>query len=153
MRRLSFAIVLAVTAAAIAFPASALEVTTSTAGVSPLVHLDPGAGYFTSPNIDYIGTIRNDAPGVGARVLTVNGQKRLYMSSVQGLSIYDVDDPAQPLLLGHLEIPHWENEDVTVSRDGRTVLMSEFTGTYMHVVQVQDLPNGLLLPVIVGFTE
>ncbi|MPZ71857.1 MAG: hypothetical protein GEU74_01285 [Nitriliruptorales bacterium] len=152
-RRVSLALVFAVVAAAVTLPATALEVTTSALPVSPLVHLDPGAGYFTSPNLEYIGTLRNDAPGVGARVLTVDGQKRLYMTGVRGLSIYDVDDPAQPQLLGHLEIPHWENEDVTVSRDGRTVLMSEFMGTYMHVVEVRDLPNGLLLPVIVGFTE
>ena len=120
---------------------------------SSLVRVDPGAGYFKSDNLEYVGTLPTDAPGVGARIVTVDGQKRLYMSSVQGLRIYDVTQPAQPVLLGALEIAHWENEDITVSRNGRVVLMSEFTGTYMHVIEVRDLAAGKLLPVPVGFTE
>ena len=150
--RLTFALVFAVTAA-LALPAQAVEVITSAAAPSPLVTVNPGVGYFASENLEYIGTLPNDAPGVGAKVLTVDGQKRLYMTGVQGLTIYDVDSPAQPQLLGHLELAHWENEDVTVSRDGKTVLMSEFMGTYMHVIEVRDLAGGLLQPVPVGFTE
>ena len=51
--------------------------------------------------------------------------------------------------IGHLELPNWENEDVSVSADGRTVLMSEFTGNgYTYVFQVETLPGPLGLVAI-----
>lgn len=118
---------------------------------APLAKLDPGVGGFMSPNLSYVATLANDSPGVGARLMTVNGQKRLYVTGVQALTIYDVTKPELPMVLGRLELPNWENEDVTVSKDGKTVLISEFTGTYVHVIQVDELPGGLLAPKPVGF--
>ena len=117
-----------------------------------LTYEDPGVGGFMSPNLEYVATLASDAPGVGAHVLTVGDQRRLYVSSIQGLRVWDVTDPGLPLLLGALELPHWENEDVTVSADGKTILMSEFTGTYMHVIKATDLPGGRLALAPVGFT-
>jgi hypothetical protein len=100
----------------------------------------PSPGGFMSSNVDYVATLLSDSPGVGGRVHVMpNGDRRFYVSSVQGLRIYDIDDPALPVLIGAFEIPNWENEDVSVSRDGKTVLMSEFTGTgYTYVFQVSD---------------
>lgn len=144
MRRIALLLAIAVIAAFNAIPAGAAQ--------SALTYLDPGVGGFMSANLSYVGTLANESPGVGAKIVTVNGKKRFYVSSVQGLSVYDVTNPALPLPLGHLELPHWENEDVTVSKDGKTILMSEFTGTYMHVIEARDLPNGLLALVPVGFT-
>jgi hypothetical protein len=164
MRRFAVLTALALFTTAIPLPAAAdpdpLQHLTKDAEktVTKLIRKDPNVGDtsvpggFTSPNLEYVGTLPNESPGVGARVLTVGDQKRLYVSSVQGLSIYDVTKPAAPVLLGHLELAHWENEDITVSRDGRTVLMSEFTGTYMHVIQILDGPAGTLVPVPQGFT-
>jgi hypothetical protein len=78
---------------------------------------------------------------VGAKVVQIGEQKRLYVTGVQALTIYDVTKPASPMVLGHLELPNWENEDVRVSEDDKTVLISEFTGTYMHVIRVDDGPE------------
>ena len=144
MRRVALFVAVAIVAAFANAPVGA--------DTSALTFVDPGVGGFMSPNLSYVGTLATDAPGVGARIVTVNGQRRLYVSSIQGLRIWDVTDPGLPLPLGALELPHWENEDVTVSRDGKTVLMSEFTGTYMHVIEVLDLPGGQLQPVLKGFT-
>lgn len=105
----------------------------------PLVDLPVNPG-FASPNVEYIGTIPLDAPGVGAHLRTDGaGRRLLYVSGVPGLSIYDVSSPAEPLLLGHLPLPNWENEDVTVSADGKTALVTEFMDIfYLHVVDVSD---------------
>ena len=109
--------------------------------LAPLVELDqlpvePGA---TSDNLTYLGTIPFDSPGVGARLVTVDGQRRLYVSGVPGLSIYDVTEPEAPTLLGHLPLPNWENEDVSVSADGDWALMTEYTGSYyVHVIDTRN---------------
>lgn len=114
---------------------------------SPIIQLDIGPGGFMSPNVTYVGTIPIDSPGVGARVVKVGDQVRFYVTGVTGLTIYDITDPGLPLPLGHLQLPNWENEDVAVSADGGTVLISEFTGTYMHVIDTSNV----LAPVPVGF--
>jgi hypothetical protein len=77
----------------------------------------------------------------------VDGKRLAYVSGAAGLSIYNADDPAKPLLLGHLPMYNWENEDIAVSRDGRTAVMTEFDGIfYLHVLDVSDPA----LPHIVG---
>jgi hypothetical protein len=118
----------------------------------PLTALDqvpvtPGAA---SDNLTYLGTIPLDAPGVGARVVTVDGQRRLYVSGIPGLSIYDVTEPATPTLLGHLALPNWENEDVSVSADGDWTLVTEFNGTfYLHVLDTRNPRVPLLASTLV----
>ena len=116
------------------------------------VQVNPGGANFSSDNMEYVSTLPIDIPGVGARVVQIGEQKRLYVTGVQSLTIYDVTAPATPKILGRLELPNWENEDVAVSADGKTVLISEFTGTYMHVIKVDDGPNGTLIPMRVGFS-
>ncbi len=109
--------------------------------LAPLVELDqlPADAAVTSDNLTYLGTIPFDSPGVGARLVTVDGQQRLYVSGVPGLSIYDVTRPEQPALLGHLPLPNWENEDVSVSADGDWTLVTEYTGTfYVHVIDTRN---------------
>ena len=109
--------------------------------LAPLVELDqlPVEPAATSDNLTYLGTIPFDSPGVGARVVTVDGQRRLYVSGVPGLSIYDVTEPEAPMLLGHLPLPNWENEDVSVSADGDWTLITEYTGTfYVHVIDTRN---------------
>ena len=97
------------------------------------VPASPAPTSSTSPRIPL------DNPGVGARVVDVGDQRRLYVSGIPGLSIYDVTNPELPLLLGHLPLPNWENEDVSVSADGSTVLVTEYTGTfYLHVLDTSN---------------
>src|SRR5687768_2519959 len=103
MRRLALLLVLAVALGALV-PASADSV----------LEFEPAVGGFMSPNISYVGTIPIDSPGVGGRVVKVGNQTRFYVTGVRGLSIYDITNPALPLPMGHVQIPHWENEDVEV---------------------------------------
>lgn len=114
--------------------------------VARTVRLDVGG--FMSPNLSYVATLPIDAPGVGGRVVKLGDQTRFYVTGVRGLSIFDVTDPEVPLLMGHLELPGWENEDVSVSEDGTTVLISGDDELYLWVIDV-SIPA---LPVIKSFT-
>src|SRR6187551_2573160 len=108
--------------------------------------LDPGPGGFTSSNVTYIASIPTGA-GVSGRVVTVDGQRRFYLSSAHGLTIYDITDPATPLVMGELPIYNWENEDVAVARDGNTTIVTEYASAlYLHVIDTSN-PH---LPVLKG---
>jgi hypothetical protein len=106
--------------------------------VSPVV---PGvaAAAMISPNLTHIGTVPTDAGGVSMRVVKVGKQTRAFVSTANGLSIYDATNARAPKLLGRLPIYNWENEDIAVSADGKTALLTEFTASlYLHVVDVSD---------------
>ena len=108
--------------------------------------LDPGPGGFTSPNVTYVASIPTGA-GVSARVVTVGKQRRLYVSSAHSLTIYDISNPALPIPMGILPIYNWENEDIAVSKDGNTTILTEFNSfLYLHVVDTSN-PN---LPILKG---
>jgi hypothetical protein len=85
-----------------------------------------GPGTLASPNVEYLGTIPLDAPGVGGAVRehAVTGQTLFFTTGLKGLTIYDVADPAAPVLVGMLAFPHSQNEDVSVSDDGTRVVIS-----------------------------
>lgn len=142
-----------------AVPASGLGLSASGVDTAALdtgaaVVRPPGAGGFTSDNIEYLSTLAADASGIGARYHVMpDGERRFYVSGAQGLTIYNVDNPAVPVILGRFEIPNFENEDVSVSADGKTVLMSEFTlDAYYYVFTVSDpiLPTGQVLITLEG---
>jgi hypothetical protein len=120
--------------------------------LAPLTALEqlPVTPGVASENLTYLGTIPLDAPGVGARLVTVDGQRRLYVSGVPGVSIYDVTAPATPALLGHLALPNWENEDVSVSADGDWTIVTEFNGfLYVHIVDTRNPRVPLLASTLV----
>jgi hypothetical protein len=142
MRRLRLALLSLLLLLAVV-PVARAEVLPLGGGVplAPLVGLDqlPAEPNASSDNLTYLGTIPLDSPGVGARFVTVDGQRRLYVSGVPGISIYDVTDPEAPTLLGHLPLPNWENEDVSVSKDGDWTLVTEYQGTlYVHIVDTRN---------------
>jgi hypothetical protein len=85
-----------------------------------------GPGTFTSDNVEYVGTLPIDSPGVGGAVRThaPTGRTFFYATGLKGLTIYDVEDPARPALVGALAFPHSQNEDVSVSDDGTRVIIS-----------------------------
>jgi hypothetical protein len=117
-----------------------------------LTYKDPGVGGFMSDNLSYVATLPVESPGVSARVVQLGAQRRLYVSSAKDLAVYDVTNPAIPLLMGRLDTHNWENEDVAVSKDGKTVLMSDFEGVaYLIVIEVTDLPGGLVTIVPKGY--
>ncbi|HWG93214.1 MAG TPA: hypothetical protein VNU66_03170 [Mycobacteriales bacterium] len=140
MRRL----VLSVSAVALA--ATALPGLASGPAAAELVQKPLGVGGFMSENVSYVGTLPI-APGIGGRVLTVDGQQRLYMTGSQGLYVFDVDDPALPVPLGFYHLPHFQNEDVDVSDDGKRVIISTDTagadrnGSTANGIHVLDTSN------------
>jgi hypothetical protein len=116
--------------------------------VSPLVPDVPGTTV-TSPNVRHLGTIPLEGVGVSMRVVKVGAQVRAFVSGAAGLSIYDATDPRQPLLLGHLPIYNWENEDIAVSQDGSTAILTEFMSAfYLDVVDVSDPTTPVLTGVL-----
>src|SRR3954469_16689412 len=46
----------------------------------------------------------------------------MYVTGVEGLTIYDISDPALPKPTGALPLPHFENEDVDLG--GNTLLIT-----------------------------
>ncbi|MGH9273947.1 MAG: hypothetical protein ACRDZU_04800 [Acidimicrobiales bacterium] len=120
--------------------------------LEPLVSLDQlGVDLaLTSDNLTYLGTIPLDSPGVGARVVKVGRQRRLYVTGVPGVSIYDVTTAEAPTLLGHLALPNWENEDISVSADGDWAIVTEYTGTlYVHIIDTRNPRVPLLASTLV----
>jgi hypothetical protein len=135
--------------------AAGLVLATGIAVAAPPVPVPPvvptGGTAVQSGNVTHVGTIPIEGVGVSMRVQVVDGKRLAYVSGAGGLSIYNADDPAKPLLLGHLPLYNWENEDIAVARDGRTAIITEFTGSfYLHVLDVSDpaLPHvvGSLIP-------
>ena len=126
--------------------AAVVAPSTQAAPRTSTVFMDPGPGGFTSSNVTYIASIPTGA-GVSGRVVTVDGQRRFYMSSAHGLTIYDITDPATPIPMGELPIYNWENEDVAVAKDGNTTIVTEFeSALYLHVIDTSN-PH---LPVLKG---
>jgi hypothetical protein len=77
MRKSLFVLALAMGLLAAGLPATADSLVT---------YADPGdAATVSSDNIDYIGTIPVDQPGVGARLLRVDGQKRQVVDDLRGV--------------------------------------------------------------------
>lgn len=100
---------------------------------------DVGPDGFSSANVTWKGNIAIDSPGVGGRVVRVGDRVRFYVTGVKGLTIYDVTSPLSPKVLGTLPLPHWENEDVAVSADGGTVLISvETSATALFVIDTRN---------------
>jgi hypothetical protein len=112
---------------AVALAATALPSLAADDGLE-LVQLPLGTGAFISDNVTYLGTLPL-TPGIGGRVLTVDGKQRLYTTGSQGLYILDLTNPALPMPLGFYHLPHFQNEDVDVSDDGSRVIISTDTAS------------------------
>src|SRR5687768_16477635 len=87
-----------------------------------------------SSNIELLQPIAE--PGViGARF---KGD-HMYVTSVTGLTVYDVSNAAAPAEVGRLPLPHFENEDVDLG--GNILLISndaaESTGI-LHVINIEE---------------
>jgi hypothetical protein len=103
-------------------------------------------GGLASDNIEYVATIPIDSPGVSAKVREVDGERLLFVSGVKGLTIYDLSDPALPVPLGHLPLPHSQNEDVQVSEDGTRAIIAADGNlpapnpvtTGLHIIDTSD---------------
>ncbi len=100
---------------------------------------DPPVGGFQSENVTYVATIPVDSPGVGGRVLKVGNQVRFYVTGAKGLTIYDVTKPDLPGIIGVLPLPHFQNEAVAVSDDGKRVIIAGSTANSgLHVIDTSN---------------
>src|SRR5215218_4042593 len=91
----------------------------------------------TSPGVSLVGSIA-DRGVVSARVLG----SHLYVSSLTGVSIYDIRVPQAPVRVGRLELPNAQNEDVDVGSGILLVSDDPFGGRgILHVIDVSDPAN------------
>jgi hypothetical protein len=103
------------------------------AGISGAQVSDP-TGLVKSDNVSVIGTLPN--PGViGARF---RGDV-MFVTSVAGLTTYDISNPASPSPLGTLPLPHFENEDVDLGGD--ILLISNDAAESTGILYVIDISN------------
>ncbi|MGH2775593.1 MAG: LVIVD repeat-containing protein [Actinomycetota bacterium] len=67
---------------------------------------------FASDNVTVVDRL---AEGAGAISMQFDsGKPLMYLSTVKGLQIYDVDDPRNPQLLSALPLPHFQNEAMSL---------------------------------------
>jgi hypothetical protein len=102
-----------------------------------------------SDNVSLVSTV----PGtyVGLRVVG----KRAFATGWDGLTSFDISDPAHPVPTGVLPLPHFENEDV--DSDGRIALVSndrekESKGGVLYVVDVSQ-PSALKLASVLDLSD
>jgi hypothetical protein len=136
VRRSLLRAVLAVVVGAVVLPVGSAR-----AVVPGLLELSDPTGLIASPNVTVLGTLP-ETGGISARIR----DDVLYVSGLDGLSTYDVSDPAVPRLLGVLPLPHFQNEDVDLGGD--ILLISndaaESTGI-LHVIDISDPAQPSLL--------
>ena len=108
---------------------------------SPATGQEAGPGYFKTDNVEYIKTLPQESDTSGA---AVRG-KYLYLTTARALSIYDLEDPVNPVLQGTLPLPQqpqFSEEDPDTN--GKILLIGTL-GT-LYVVDVEDKSN----PTIIG---
>ena len=66
---------------------------------------------------------------------------KMYVSTLRGLSVYDVTKPEAPARLGFLPLPHFENEDVDLSVGKNFVLISNDPSEGKGVLYVVSVAN------------
>ncbi len=91
-----------------------------------------------SGNVAYVTTL--DEPNtVSARFQQRGDTTLMFLSTLRGLSIYDVTDPDAPEKLGSLDDPHFENEDVDVQGDYALISNDPSEGAgRLDVIDVSD---------------
>jgi hypothetical protein len=91
----------------------------------------------TSPGISVVGSIPERGV-VSARPVG----NLLYVSSISGVTIFDITNPRAPVKVGRLELPNVQNEDVDVGSGILLVSDDPFGGRgILHVVDVHDPAN------------
>jgi hypothetical protein len=105
----------------------------------------PPAGAISS-NVQFVANIPQARSAISINFIG----DTMFVSSVDGLSSYDVHDPSHPTLLGALPYYIWENEDVDVdaarhllfvSRDPRGFTSPATTDFPYGAVEVYDVSN------------
>jgi hypothetical protein len=121
LRRLA----LLITFVALAAPAGA-------AGQAP--DIVGGEKPLVSSNVDPLVTLPIPHP-IGARFR----DGYMYVTTTEGLTVYDITDPELPVPVGALPLPHFENEDVDLG--GNILLISNDPSEGVGVLYVIDISN------------
>jgi hypothetical protein len=91
----------------------------------------------TSPGVSLVQTI----PERGVVSAKAAGNL-LYVSSLGGVTIYDISNPRQPARVSRLDLPNAQNEDVDVGSGVLLVSDDPFGGRgILHVIDVRDPAN------------
>lgn len=108
----------------------------SVAAAPPDGDVGPGPGYFASDNVEWITNIPVNLDSAGARIVG----DYFYITTSNGLTIYDITTPETPERLGFLPMPqqpYFAEEDVDTN--GKILLISTL-GT-LYIVDVEDKSN------------
>jgi hypothetical protein len=121
----------------------------SSVAAAPVVgDAEPGPGYFASDNVEWITNIPVNLDSAGARIVG----DYFYITTSNGLTIYDISTPASPQRLGFLPMPqqpYFAEEDVDTN--GKILLISTFDT--LHVVDVEDKSNPTPIGEIAGVDQ
>jgi hypothetical protein len=90
----------------------------------------------TSPNVDLVATI----PGTYIGMHQVS-TTRLVATGTDGLTTFDISDPALPKPMGVLPLPHFENEDVAADSRVAIVGNDREKGSNGGILFIVDLAN------------
>jgi len=95
----------------------------------------------TSPGVRLVGSIPERGV-VSARAVG----NLLYVSSLGGVTIFDISNPQAPARVGRLDLPNAQNEDVDVGSGILLVSDDPFGGRgILHIIDVRDPANPRLL--------
>lgn len=87
-----------------------------------------------SDNITLLGTL----PVAGA--IGANFRDHyMYVTGVEGLSTFDIADPARPRLTSFTPLPHFENEDVSIG--GNLLLIANDSSEGVGILYIFDISN------------
>ena len=129
---------------AVALVAGSIVAATASPPGAPLGPTPPAGAI--SKNVEFLANIPQAKSAISLNFIG----DTMFVSSVDGLSSYDVSDPANPKLLGVLPYYLWENEDVDVdaarhllfvSRDPRGFTSPATTDFPYGAVEVYDVSN------------
>jgi hypothetical protein len=115
--------------------------------IVPPVFAGPSPGGNSSDNVEWLKLVPFDAvTATGARLVG----KHLYVTSWRNFSIYEVSDPAEPVLLSTTPFGfEFENEDV--STNGKIMLFSEsLPRSILHIWDVEDKTNPVEIAALQG---
>ena len=99
-----------------------------------------GAVPLRSDNVHLLTKLPEAVGAIGAR-FSADGQT-MYTTTPDGLHIFDISDPKQPIPVGFQPLPHFENEDVDVDQARKLVIITNdpsfTTAGVLYVIDVSD---------------
>lgn len=114
--------------------------------LSGLVHTSPTSAStpVVADGLELVMTIP-EIGAVGGKVREIRGRPYFVMTSLRGVSAYDVSAPELPVLVSHLPLPHIQNEDVDLTDDILLIAVdpafSASAAGGLYVVDLSGLPG------------